>query len=91
MKIENNKMVSLLYELRESNSDGRIIETLDESSPLTFIFGSGRLLPVFESNIHALNSGDLFSFTLNPEMAYGERREEMFSKKMEISTGIFAR
>ncbi|MCX6320870.1 MAG: FKBP-type peptidyl-prolyl cis-trans isomerase [Bacteroidia bacterium] len=77
MKIENNKMVSLIYELRESDSEGRIIEALDENRPLSFIFGSGRLLPVFESNISLLNKGDLFRFTLNSEMAYGEKREEM--------------
>jgi FKBP-type peptidyl-prolyl cis-trans isomerase SlyD len=77
MKIENNKMVSLIYELRENDSNGRIIEALDEARPLKFIYGTGRLLPVFESNISMLNSGDPFSFILNSEMAYGDKREEM--------------
>lgn len=79
MKIENNKRVSLIYELRESDSEGRIIEVLDENRPLTFIFGTGRLLPVFESNINSLNIGDIFMFTLNSEMAYGEKREDMIA------------
>ena len=77
MKIENNKMVSLIYELRESDPEGRIIETLDENKPLTFIYGTGRLLPVFESNINSLDKGDLFRFSMNSEMAYGEKREDM--------------
>jgi FKBP-type peptidyl-prolyl cis-trans isomerase SlyD len=77
MKIENNKMVSLIYELRETDSNGRIIEALDENRPLKFIYGTGRLLPVFESNISLLKTGDLFRFTLNSEMAYGDKREEM--------------
>ena len=77
MKIENNKMVSLIYELRENDSNGRLIEALDETRPLKFIYGTGRLLPVFESNISLLKSGDLFNFTLNSEMAYGDKREEM--------------
>jgi FKBP-type peptidyl-prolyl cis-trans isomerase SlyD len=77
MKIENNKMVSLIYELRESDSTGRVIEALDETRPLKFIYGTGRLLPVFESNISLLKAGDLFKFILNSEMAYGEKREEM--------------
>jgi len=77
MKIEKNKMVSLIYELRESDSEGRIIETLDEVRPLTFIYGTGRLLPVFESNINSLDNGDNFRFALKSEMAYGERREDM--------------
>jgi FKBP-type peptidyl-prolyl cis-trans isomerase SlyD len=77
MKIEKNKMVSLIYELREKNQEGRIIEELDEARPLSFIYGTGRLLPVFESNIHSLNAGDPFRFELNAEMAYGEKREDM--------------
>lgn len=77
MKIENNKMVTLIYELREADSNGRIIETLDESRPLTFILGTGRLLPVFESNISTMNAGDLFNFKLSSEMAYGDKREDM--------------
>jgi FKBP-type peptidyl-prolyl cis-trans isomerase SlyD len=77
MKIEYNKMVSLIYELREDDSEGRIIEALDESRPLKFIFGTGRLLPVFESNISLLEAGDKFTFALSPDSAYGEKREEM--------------
>lgn len=77
MKIENNKMVSLIYDLRESNKTGRIIESLQEDRPLKFIYGSGKLLPVFESNINELRAGDDFSFSLSSEDAYGDRREEM--------------
>jgi FKBP-type peptidyl-prolyl cis-trans isomerase SlyD len=77
MKVEKNKMVSLIYELRESDSEGRVIETLDEKRPLTFIYGTGRLLPFFETNIHELDNGEKFNFTLSAEMAYGERREDM--------------
>jgi FKBP-type peptidyl-prolyl cis-trans isomerase SlyD len=86
MKIENNKMVSLIYELRENDSNGRIIEALDESRPLTFMYGTGRLLPVFESNIGLLKTGDNFRFTLNSEMAYGDKREEMI---INIPVGVF--
>lgn len=77
MNIENNRVVSLLYELRENNSEGIIIEALYENKPLTFIYGSGRLLPGFESNLYSLKNGDSFSFTLNSDLAYGEKREDM--------------
>jgi FKBP-type peptidyl-prolyl cis-trans isomerase SlyD len=77
MKIEKNKMVSLIYELREGNGEGRVIESLTEERPLTFIYGTGRLLPEFENNIDKLASGDAFSFALSSEFAYGDRREEM--------------
>lgn len=77
MKIEKDKVVSLVYELRENNAHGRIIEALDHNRPLTFIFGTGKLLPAFESNIDSLAAGDDFRFALNSEMAYGGKREEM--------------
>jgi FKBP-type peptidyl-prolyl cis-trans isomerase SlyD len=77
MKIENNKLVSVIYELREGSDNGRVIETVEESRPLSFIFGTGRLLPSFESNLESLSKGDKFGFLLNAIDAYGERREEM--------------
>lgn len=86
MKIETNKMVSLIYELRENDSEGRIIESLDESRPLTFVYGTGRLLPVFEANINSLGIGDPFSFALNSEMAYGEKREDMI---VDVPRSVF--
>jgi FKBP-type peptidyl-prolyl cis-trans isomerase SlyD len=86
MKIEKNKMVSLIYELREGDSGGRIIETLNELRPLTFLYGTGRLLPHFESNISDLDTGESFTFTLASEIAYGERREEMI---VEVPLSVF--
>src|SRR5665647_1337293 len=86
MKIEQNKMVSLIYDLRESNPEGRIIEAIDETKPLAFVFGTGRLLPVFESNISTLSKGDNFSFSMSSEAAYGEKREEMI---VNIPIGVF--
>ena len=86
MKIENNKKVSLIYELREGDADGRILETLDEGRPLSFVYGTGRLLPFFESNINDLNNGDSFAFTLKSEVAYGERREDMI---IDVPVSVF--
>jgi len=77
MKIEQNKMVSLVYELREGDQEGRVIEKLDETRPLTFVYGAGRLLPFFEANISSLRMGDVFEFAADSEKAYGEKREEM--------------
>ena len=86
MKIEKNKMVSLIYELREGDSDGRILETLDETRPLTFVYGTGRLLPFFETNINALDNGEAFAFTLEADVAYGERREDMI---IDVPVSVF--
>jgi FKBP-type peptidyl-prolyl cis-trans isomerase SlyD len=77
MKLENNRFVSLAYTLHESDSNGRVIETVNESAPLTFVFGAGRLLPAFEANLAGLEDGASFEFRLNAADAYGEKREEM--------------
>lgn len=79
-------MVSLIYELRESNTSGKILEELNENKPLTFVFGTGRLLPAFESNLLSLNTGDNFNFNLSSGEAYGERREEMI---IDVPISVF--
>lgn len=77
MKLENNRFVSLVYTLHEGGSEGRVIETVEETAPLGFVFGSGNLLPGFEANLAGLEEGSSFEFGLSAEEAYGEVREEM--------------
>ncbi len=74
--IEENKVVSLTYELRVNDEQGEVIEKVEKSSPLTFLFGRGNLLPDFEANLKGLKEGDSFSFTLEPAKAYGEVSDE---------------
>lgn len=76
MVIGKDKVVSLIYELRVDDSKGDIIEALNAEKPLTFIFGTGSLLPKFEENISGLKSGDPFSFDLKCEDAYGLATED---------------
>lgn len=71
MVISKNKVVSVTYELRLNGSDGKIVETVSGSSPLTFLFGSGNLLPKFEDQLAGLKTGDDFDFHLPSEDAYG--------------------
>lgn len=77
MKIENNKFASLAYTLHEGDKGGRVIETVEESAPLSFVFGAGRLLPAFEEKLVGLEEGAAFDFSLAAADAYGEVREEM--------------
>ena len=64
MKIENNRSVSLVYTLHEEDKHGRMIETVDELAPITFVFGAGRMLPAFEANLVGLEEGKEFDFGL---------------------------
>lgn len=71
MVISKNKVVSLSYELRLNSKDGEVVETVTDSSPLTFLFGNGNLLPKFEDHLAGLQAGDDFNFQLSSEDAYG--------------------
>lgn len=71
MIADKNSVVSIVYELREGSKDGDVVESLNTSNPLTFLFGTGGLLPKFEENLNGLATGDSFEFSLGSEDAYG--------------------
>ena len=74
MKISEDKIVSLTYDLTVDNEDGQkeLMEAATKENPLTFMYGMGMMLEAFEKNIEGLKVGDKFSFELSPEEAYGE-------------------
>lgn len=72
MIITKDKVVSLVYELRADSKDGDVIESLTEANPLSFLYGSGNLLPKFEEHINGLKVGEKFDFDLVADDAYGE-------------------
>ena len=86
MVVEKDKMVSLIYTLRELDANGKVIEQVDESNPLSFMFGTGQMLQQFEANIATLAKGDNFEFALNSDEAYGDLREELI---VDIPRNIF--
>ena len=71
MIADKNNVVSIVYELRTGSKEGEIVESLNDSNPLTFLFGTGGLLPKFEEKLNGLSAGDDFEFLLRSEDAYG--------------------
>ncbi|MCP4648095.1 MAG: peptidylprolyl isomerase [bacterium] len=71
MIAEKNNVVSIVYELRADSKAGEVVEALTNENPLTFLFGTGGLLPKFEEHLSGLKTGDNFEFLLNSEDAYG--------------------
>ena len=71
MIADKNSVVSIIYELREGTKEGEVVESLNSGNPLTFLFGTGGLLPKFEENLNGLSTGDSFEFLLGTEDAYG--------------------
>lgn len=78
MKIEQNKVVSVTYDLRTDGHDSDIVESATVEMPLEFIYGNGMMLPKFEEYLSDKNKGDDFQFMLNSDEAYGPIQEENY-------------
>jgi FKBP-type peptidyl-prolyl cis-trans isomerase SlyD len=75
MKIDTNTVVSLKYKLSD-NQTGEKIEETTPDHPMEFLYGVERIIPTFEENIHGLDKGAIFDFTIPSADAYGERSED---------------
>ena len=71
MKIENNTVVSLNYELRTDGFDSHVVEKTDSDHPLEFIFGIGMMIPKFEEYLEGKKANDNFRFMIPAEEGYG--------------------
>jgi len=76
MTIAKDKMVSVTYELKLDGKDGDIFEKAGKDSPLTFLYGSGMMLPAFESALLNKIASDTFEISIPAAEAYGEVNEE---------------
>ena len=86
MTIAKDKMVSVTYELKLDGKEGDIFEKAGKDSPLIFLFGSGMMLPAFESGLAEMNNGDKFEISIPAVDAYGEVNEEAI---VELPKSIF--
>lgn len=85
MTITNEKVVSIIYNLRVSDNE-EIIESINKDNPLKFIPGRGSLLQSFENHLLGMTTGGKFNFTLNYEDAYGPVNEQAI---MNLPISIF--
>lgn len=74
--IENGNVVDVHYVGKLT--DGNVFDTSEGREPLKFEVGSGQIIPGFESAVMGKAIGDKVTVTINPEMAYGEVREDLF-------------
>jgi len=72
MKIDKNKVVTLVYKLQENDEQGAVVEQVQEEKPFVFLYGSGHMLPKFEENLEGLNEEDSFNFKIEKDEAYGD-------------------
>lgn len=85
--IDDHKVVTLRYDLREGGPGGPLLERMDVNYPFTFLFGSGALLPAFEDALRGLPDRASFAFTLPVERAYGPHRPDQV---LRLAQTLFA-
>lgn len=74
MNIDNNKVVSFHYTLK--NDQGEEIESSRErENPMIYLHGAGNIIPGLERAMEGKAAGDQFEVTVGPAEAYGERNE----------------
>jgi FKBP-type peptidyl-prolyl cis-trans isomerase SlyD len=78
LKIEENKVVTFEYTLKNDNGD--ILDSSASHAPLVYIHGSGNIIPGLESELEGKQIGDKFEATIAPEDAYGIRYDELIQK-----------
>ncbi len=77
MAIENDKVVSISYELKDSKN-GEILDTNRQSGgqPLEFLIGRGQIIPGLENELKQLDEGSEKEILVKSTDAYGEYKEE---------------
>jgi FKBP-type peptidyl-prolyl cis-trans isomerase SlyD len=74
MRIEKNTVVSLNYEL--SDSEGNVLEKT--KTPISYLHGGyGGIFPLVEEALHEMEIGHSCSISMEPENTFGEYDEEL--------------
>lgn len=78
MQIENQKVVSLIYDLLIADGEGgeMVFEQATLERPLIYCHGEGMMLPAFEQALAGKTTDDSFDFRIPYTDAYGEYDEQ---------------
>jgi FKBP-type peptidyl-prolyl cis-trans isomerase SlyD len=78
MKISNNKVVGLTYELRVSNAEKEtlLVEKVESDHTFYFLYGNSGLPEDFEKKLIGLEESEKFEFSLTVEEGFGKKDEE---------------
>ncbi|MRI83608.1 MAG: peptidylprolyl isomerase [Nitratiruptor sp.] len=75
MAIEDNKVVSIEYSVRDAKT-GEVIDSNVGQRPLEFITGKNQIIPGLEREIKKMSVGEQADVLVKAEDAYGARNEE---------------
>ncbi|MBN2554054.1 MAG: peptidylprolyl isomerase [Spirochaetales bacterium] len=75
MQVEKNKVVEIDYTLKDDS--GQVIDSSEGKDPLSYIQGTGNLIPGVENALEGKNSGERVEITVPPETGYGVRDDSL--------------
>lgn len=75
MQISKHKVVTMDYTLSDDN--GTVIDSSRESEPLSYIQGTGNIIPGLETALEGKAAGDKVNVSIDPADGYGERDESL--------------
>lgn len=78
MKVANNKVISIGYQLR--NQDGVLIDEAPANQPLSYLHGHNNLIAGLEKALEGKAVGEKFDVHVKPEEGYGEYNEMMVQR-----------
>ncbi len=84
MKVQENSLVSMYYEV--SDSEGRVIDKTEDGRPFTFRVGAGQVLEAIEEEIMGMEPDEEKKFVLEPERCYGPYRDDLVR---EVPRSVF--
>ena len=75
MNITKDSVVTMNYTLK--NDTGEVLDTSEGREPLVYLHGVGGLIPGLESELEGKAVTDKLKVTVQPEHAYGNRRDDL--------------
>ncbi len=69
MKVEKNKVVTLIYTLKSNNE---IVEVVQQDQPFLYLVGSHGVIPKFGEALEGLSVDEDFEVKISSKEAYGE-------------------
>ena len=75
MQIAKNTVATIDYTL--TNPEGQVLDSSKGAEPLSYLHGTGGIIPGLESALEGKSAGEKLSVTIPPDQAYGVRNEQL--------------
>jgi len=74
MALQENKVVSISYTLKDENGD--VLDQASREQPFAFLSGQNQILPKLEEKISEMVIGSQQKVVVTPEQGYGKYRAD---------------